>query len=89
MKLTSDSKVTSRKVRLKSAKNLCLGYRFFDEIRQNPPILLCFQAKFTDSLQKSGAPDKFGPLGASNGRASTRRASQIGASGAFARKTRT
>ena len=56
-KLTSDSKVTSRKVRLKSAKNLCSGHRFFDEIRQNPPILLCFQAKFTDSLQKSGALD--------------------------------
>ena len=43
------------KVRLKSAKNLCLGHRFFDEIRQNPPILLHFQAKGTDSLQKSGA----------------------------------
>ena len=43
------------KVRLKSAKNLCLGHRFFDEIRQNPPILLCFQANVTDSLQKSGA----------------------------------
>ena len=57
MKLTSDSKVTSRNARLKSAKNLCLGHRFFDEIRQNPPILLCFQAKFTDSLQKSGALD--------------------------------
>ena len=41
--------------RLKNAKNLCLGHRFFDEIRQNPPILLCFQAKVTDSLQKSGA----------------------------------
>ena len=40
---------------LKSAKNLCLGHRFFDEIRQNPPILLCFQATVTDSLQKSGA----------------------------------
>ena len=39
---------------LKSAKNRCLGHRFFDEIRQNPPILLCFQAKVTDSLQKSG-----------------------------------
>ena len=43
------------KVCLKSAKNLCLGHRFFDEIRQNPPILLHFQAKGTDSLQKSGA----------------------------------
>ena len=41
---------------LKSAKNLCLGHRFFDEIRQNPLILLHFQAKVTDSLQKSGAP---------------------------------
>ena len=43
------------KVCLKSAKNLCLGHRFFDEIRQNPPILWCFQANVTDSLQKSGA----------------------------------
>ena len=57
MKLTSDSKVASRKARLKSAKNLCLGHRFFDEIRQNPPILLCFQANVTDSLQKSGTLD--------------------------------
>jgi len=46
---------TRFKVRLKCAKNLCLGHRFFDEIRQNPPILLHFQAKGTDSLQKSGA----------------------------------
>ena len=29
-----DPKVTSRKARLKSAKNLCFGYRFFAEIRQ-------------------------------------------------------
>ena len=43
------------KSRLKSTKNLCLGHRFFDEIRQNPPILLHYQAKVTDSLQKSGA----------------------------------
>ena len=77
MKLTSDSKVTSRRVRLKSAKNLCFGYRFFAEIRQihrffgvirqklqnlcrnqaNPQILWCYQAKVTESLQKSGALD--------------------------------
>ena len=49
-------KVTSRKLCLKSAKNLCVGHRFFDEIRQHPPILLHFQAKVTESLQKSGAP---------------------------------
>ena len=46
---------TRFKLRLKSTKNLCLRHRFFDETRQNPPILLCFQAKVTDSLQKSGA----------------------------------
>ena len=43
------------KVCLKSAKNLCLRHRFFDEIRQNPQILCCYQAKVTDSLLKSGA----------------------------------
>ena len=52
---TPGYKVTSLKVCLKNAKNLCLGHRFFDKIRQNPPILLHFQAKGTDSLQKSGA----------------------------------
>ena len=52
---TSGYKATPLKVCLKSTKNLCLGHRFFVEIRQNPPILLCFQAKPTDSLQKSGA----------------------------------
>ena len=52
---TPGYKVTSLKVCLKNAKNLCLGHRFFVEIRQNPPILLCFQAKPTDSLQNSGA----------------------------------
>ena len=52
---TSGYKATPLKVCLKSAKNLCLGHRFFDKIRQNPPILLCFQAKPTDSFQKSGA----------------------------------
>ena len=52
---TPGYKVTSLKVCLKNAKNLCLGHRFFEEIRQNPPILLCFQAKPTDSLQNSGA----------------------------------
>ena len=43
------------KVCLKSVKNRCLRHRFFDEIRQNPQILCCYQAKVTDSLQKSGA----------------------------------
>ena len=40
---------------LKSTKNLCLGHRLFEKIRQIPPILLCFQAKSTESLVKSGA----------------------------------
>jgi len=31
---TLDPKVTSRKARLKSAKNLYLSHRFFDKIRQ-------------------------------------------------------
>ena len=47
---TPGYKATPLKVCLKSAKNLCLGHRFFVEIRQNPPILLCFQAKPTESL---------------------------------------
>ena len=58
------------KPRLKSAKNLCSGHRFFDEIRQNPQILCCYQAKVTDSLLKSGAlagqdrkPSRQGRLG--------------------------
>ena len=54
-KTNPGSKAAPQKLCLKSAKNLCLGHRFFDEIRQNPPILWCFQANVTDSLQKSGA----------------------------------
>ena len=45
VKLTSDSKVTSRKARLKSAKNLYFGYRFFDEIRQIHRIFDVFRQK--------------------------------------------
>ena len=56
-KTNPGSKAAPQKLCLKSAKNRCLGHRFFDEIRQNPPILLCFQANVTDSLQKSGALD--------------------------------
>jgi len=61
MKLTSDSKVTSRRVRLKSAKNLCFGYRFFAEIRQihrffyvfrqSSQILCRNQARLIQTLQ--------------------------------------
>jgi len=45
VKLTSDSKVTSRKVRLKSAKNLYLSHRFFDKIRQIYRFFYIFRQK--------------------------------------------
>ena len=45
VKLTSDSKVMSRKVRLKSAKNLYLSHRFFDKIRQIYRFFYIFRQK--------------------------------------------
>lgn len=37
----------------KSKKNLYLRYRFFDEIRQNPPILCRNQARFAATNLRS------------------------------------